>query len=296
MTLTRIGDILAALALGGVLALTTRAGSEWLMITAISGFAPFLMIAAFLGVGLAVLAVLGWAVFRVTGGMSTILGFGAALLAVAVVAVGYPAAERLRHTNEIAPLFTGDFGPVRRVPAQARVMLAEYRDGQVFGRGVQCREECRSLLTEGLVDEVRLAAPFGAAPAGMSVRLDTATEGCGTLGACLDIRPAAPGPPPALVIQRSLDTGPPETALLTGADGPDIHGVQRVTIYFEGQPILRRTSGAVHTLPPVALPVATRGAMGERLAIGYDRRRFWLSPHAPGGHSRLTRLLSAVME
>lgn len=288
MRLIRLGDFLAILMVIPVLALTTRAGSGWMIASATQNLsaapAPQLLMAMMA----ALLAVLGWAIFRVTGGISLVAGISVAAAGLAALSLGYPAWQRGAQMRALAPVFAGDIGPVALVPGQERIRLADYRDGAPYGRGVTCHAGCLALLAEGLTETVVLSPEFDAAPEGLSVRLDRDTQGCRHTGSCLALD-AAEGPAPRLTVLRSVVQAGGAMPMPPEARGLGLTGFMRTEVYLGKLLILRRTSIQAPGLDAFSLPVYRTG-----IGFGYPRRPVWLAPQRLKAHAPLPEILRAV--
>lgn len=287
MRLTRIGDIIALLALIPVLTLTTRAGSHWLALAATQTTGPVASLALLGSAMTILLAVLGWAIYRLTGGVSLVAGLSLAAAGLAAVSLGYPTWQRNQQMHAFAPVFASDFGPTKMVPAPKRVRLADYRNGEVYARGVACPTDCLALLYGGAVDEVALGAPFGQNPAGLSAKLDRETPGCAEIGGCVTMVNSTE-PLPRLTILRSLIRADSSLSIPPEAQGYGFDAWIRVEVYLDGERILRRTSARASGLQTPTLPTVTMNG------LGYSTSPVWLSPQRLTAHGPLARILEAV--
>lgn len=289
MQLTRLCDILALLALIPVLALTTRAGSLWLTAAAQQAASPLQTLIVLSGVLTVLLAVLGWTIFRITGGVSLVAGISLAAAGLALLSLGYPAWERNKAMRTLAPVFASDFGPVEALPDLSRLRLADYSDGQTYGRGVTCRVDCLALLSEGLVQEVVLSPAFEMDPTGYSVSLDRDTAGCLRTEGCVKTTLSDRDGPDVTLVRSVVHANGP-APLPREARHMGILALMRTEIYVGNRPILRRTSVEIVGLQAFTLPVLDR-----RGRFAYPRQPVWLSPQPLTAHAPLSEVLRAVM-
>lgn len=287
MRLTRVAESLTLLALIPVLALTTRAGSHWLTLAATQAADTTVPLAPLSSAMAILLLALGWAICRITGGLSLVTGLGLCAAGLAALSLGYPAWERGRQMRALAPIFASDFGPAEAIPAPARVVLADYRDGAVYARGVTCAADCLALLDHEAVDTVILGAPFGQPPAGLAATLAQDTTGCMGLDSCVTMA-RQEGPGPRLTILRSVIRAGSGMAMPPAARGRGLEEWMRVEVYLDGKRILRRTSAKAPGLQAFTLPTITWKG------LKYPRQAIWLSPETLTAHGPLPEVFAAV--
>lgn len=286
MRLTPVGDILAIATLVPVLALTTRAGSEWIMAAGGEQMGTAPLPGLLMTMIAALLAVLGWAIFRMTGGVSLVAGISIAVAGLAALSLGYPAWQRGAQMRALAPLFAEDIGPLALVPAPEALRLVDYRDGAPYGRGVTCHAGCNALLTQAGVETVVLS-PDTEAP-GLAVRLARDTPGCLQTDGCLATTAHA-GAAPGVTIRRQVIHAGSDTPLPEAARGLGLTAWMRTEVYMGSLLILRRTSIEAPGLDAFTLPVLTAGS-----GFGYPRRPVWLAPQRLKAHDPLPEILSAI--
>ncbi|ETA51087.1 hypothetical protein [Ponticoccus alexandrii] len=287
MRLTRVAESLTLLALIPVLALTTRAGGHWLTLVASHAAGSTLPLAHLSGAMTVMLIVLGWAIYRITGGLSLAAGLSLSVAGLAALSLAYPNWERGQQMRALAPVFASDFGPTRAIPAPDRVGLADYRDGAVYARGVTCAEDCLDLLHQGAVEAVVLGAPFAQSPAGLAAKVLPDMPVCKDIESCVTMAHHE-GPAPRLMILRSVIRAESELSMPPTAQGRGLDAWVRVEIYLDGRPILRRTSAMVRGLRPFTLPTVTWNG------LVHSRQAIWLSPQSLTAHDPLPEILAAV--